>query len=93
MTAVLLTKYYSGDKIKGNEMGRACSTLETGEVHTGVWWGDLRERVHLEDPGLYVRIILKGMFKAWVGVMDWIDLAQGRDRWRAFVNAVANFWV
>jgi len=23
--------------------------LETGEVPTGVWWGVLRERDHLED--------------------------------------------
>jgi hypothetical protein len=44
-------------------------------VLTGVWWGDLRERVYLEDPDVYVRIILKGMFKAWIGSMDWIDLA------------------
>ena len=22
--------------------------LETGEVHTGLWWGNLRERDHLE---------------------------------------------
>jgi hypothetical protein len=21
------------------------------EVHTGVWWGNLRERDHLKDPG------------------------------------------
>jgi len=27
------------------------------------------------------------------GVMDWIELAQDRDRWRALVNAEMNLWV
>jgi hypothetical protein len=26
--------------------------MGTGEVHTGFWWGDLRERDHLEDLGV-----------------------------------------
>jgi len=25
---------------------------EIGELHGGVWWGDLTERDHLEDPGV-----------------------------------------
>jgi hypothetical protein len=25
--------------------------------------------------------------------MDWIDLAQDRDQWRALVNMVMNLWV
>jgi hypothetical protein len=27
------------------------------------------------------------------GAMDWIDLAQDRDQWRALVKKVMNLWV
>ena len=27
------------------------------------------------------------------GGMDWIELADGRDSWRALVNVVMNLWV
>jgi hypothetical protein len=27
------------------------------EVHTGLWWGNLREGNHLENPGIDRRII------------------------------------
>ena len=27
------------------------------------------------------------------GGMDWTDLAQDRDRWRAVINTVMNLWV
>ena len=39
-------------------------------------------------------LILRGMFRKWeVGGMDWIKLAQDRDRRKALVNEVLNLWV
>jgi hypothetical protein len=63
------------------------------EVHTGFWWGDMRESEHLGDAGVNGRIILKWIFKEWKGVTHYIKLAQDRDRWRALVNAVINLRV
>ena len=37
--------------------------LGRGEVHAGFWWGNMRERDHLEDLGVDGRIILKWIFK------------------------------
>jgi hypothetical protein len=62
-------------------------------VHTEFWWGDPREGDHLRDTGADGRIILKHIFKKWDGGMNWIELAQDRDRWRANVNAVMNLQV
>jgi hypothetical protein len=38
-------------------------------------------------------LVLKWIFEQWDGDMDWIDLAEDRDRWRAVVNAVMNLRV
>jgi hypothetical protein len=34
---------------------------------TGFWWGNPRERDHLEDPGVDMRIILKCILRMWDG--------------------------
>jgi len=59
-----------------------------------VLMGKPEGRNHLEDPGVDGRIILRWIFRKWDGgCMDWIDLAQDRDRWLFLVNAVMNFRV
>ena len=74
--------HQSGGKIE-NEMG--------GEACTGFWWENLKERDHLVDLGVDGMIILRWIFRKWdVTVMDWIELAQDRDRWRELVTAVMN---
>jgi hypothetical protein len=72
-------------------MGRECTTY--GDVDAGFWWRNLREGDHLEDLGVDGRIILKWILEKLDVNMDWIDLAQDRDRWRAVVNAVMNLRV
>ena len=39
--------------------------MEGGEVYTGFWWGNLRKRDHLGDPGADGRIILRWIFRKW----------------------------
>ena len=40
---------------------------ETGELHTALWWRSLSFRGRLEVPGIGGLIILKRIFKTWVG--------------------------
>jgi hypothetical protein len=50
-------------------MGGACSTDGgRGDVHTGLWRGNLNKKDHLEDPGLDGSIVLKWIFRKWEGL-------------------------
>ena len=56
----------------------------------------MMERDRLGDPGVDGRIIYNIMMdfqEVGCGGMDWIELAQNRDRWRALVSAVINLRV
>jgi hypothetical protein len=63
-------------------------------MYTAVWWGNRKEKDHLEDLPLDERITLK-LNRREVGweVVDWIYLAQDRDSWRTVVNTAMKFRV
>jgi hypothetical protein len=48
-----------------------------GEVYTGFWWGNLRERVHLKDPGIGGSIILRWNFRKWDVGTGWSEIRIG----------------
>jgi hypothetical protein len=57
------------------------------------WWEIQKGRDDLEDQGM------DGMGSEWIlreigwGSVEWIQLAQDRDRWRALVNTAMNLRV
>jgi hypothetical protein len=37
--------------------------MEREEAYTGFWWGNVRERDHMEDPAVNASIIFRQIFK------------------------------
>ena len=60
--------------------GHEAHMRQRGGAHR-VLVGNLREIDNLENPGIDGRKILKWIFRKLDGGMEWIDLAQVRDRW------------
>ena len=76
-------------------MGWTCSAYGgRGEAYTKFWWGILRERDRFWRPRRRWEDNSKmDLQEVGCGGMDWIELAEDRDRLRALVNAVMNLRV
>ena len=61
-----------------------------GDVYTRFWWGNLRERQLGRPRHRWEDNIKMDLQELGRGVVDWIELAQDWERWRALVNAVMN---
>jgi hypothetical protein len=52
-----------------------------GEAYTRFWWGNLKERDHLGDPGVDENLILRWIFRKWdVGMWtrsSWLRMGTG----------------
>jgi hypothetical protein len=75
-----------------NERGGAYGTYRGQDrCIQGIGGGNLREKSPLGRPRSRwednIKMDIQEM--GW-GVVDWTDLAQGKDKWRALLNAVIN---
>ena len=55
-----------------------------GDLRTGFWWVNLRERDHWGDEDVDGRIILRRVFRKWEGVVGtgwgWLRIGTGGGR-------------
>jgi hypothetical protein len=58
-------------------------------MHIGYWWESQKERNHCR----WVDNIEMDLREITSDDVDWIDLAEDRDQWRALVNTAMNLWV
>jgi len=62
-------------------MGGACSAYGERRGVYRVWWGNMKERNHWENPGVDGRIILRWIFRKWnVGIWtgsSWLRIWTG----------------
>jgi len=82
--------------IKSRGMRWAGYVAHMGEERRciGFWWGKPEEKRPLGRPRpRWVDNIRMDLHEVGCGYMDWIGLAQDRDKWRTLVSAVMNLRV
>jgi hypothetical protein len=91
---VLFSKYNLNDEVKEDEMGGACRKNGEKRKAYRILVGKPEGKRPLGRPRCRwvdnIKMDLREI--SWDG-MDWIDVAQDRDQWRALVNTVMNLRV
>ena len=91
---IIVLHYRSGDKIEKNEMGGACSAYGERRGLYRVLVGKAEGKRPLGRPRLRWEDNIKmDLQEVGCGGVDWIKLAQDRDRRRALVTTVMNLRV
>jgi len=67
--------------------------MEENKESYRVLVGRPERRDQLDDRDVDGRVILKWILNTWVGNMDWIELAQDRERWSALFKTVMSLQV
>jgi hypothetical protein len=76
-----------------NEIGGACSTYEEGALYRLLVAKPERKRPFGRPRRRWEDNIKTDLHEVGCGGMDWIKLAQNRDRWRELLNTVMNIRV
>jgi hypothetical protein len=83
---VILIQYYSSDQIERNEMSGARSRYGERSVACWVLVEKPERKTQTGRPWRRWENDIMMDLRKWDGGMDWIDLAQDRDRRREFIN-------